>query len=134
MKTLSLVPLTLALALSAALAQAQTPVPSYRCGGIGSDESAAMKAEAASHDIMLTFAVSTGAYLSDVMVDIRNAGGQTVVSTKCNGPIMLVDLPAAGAYTVNAQYGGVAKQQTVSVARPRKGTSATLVWPAPPVK
>ena len=82
----------------------------YRCGGIGSDESQQMKADAVNHDLMLTFASSTGAYLADVKVDISNAKGESVAAGNCKGPIMLVDVPEAGEYRVTAQYNGMARQ------------------------
>ena len=109
-------------------AQAAGPA-TYRCGGIGTDESQQMKADARNHSMMLTFASATGAYLADVTVDIRSAKGESVVSAKCSGPIMLVDVPDAGTYQILAQYNGVGKQQALQ-AGPGKGASATFTWPA----
>ena len=129
-------PILLSLAFAAALAQApaQAAGAAFRCGGIGSDESQQMKADAVNHDLMLTFASSTGAYLADVKVDISNAKGESVVAGNCNGPIMLVDVPAAGEYRVSALYNGMARQQTLHVGQPGKGTAATFVWAADVVK
>ena len=93
-----------------------------------------MKADAVNHDLMLTFASSTGAYLADVKVDISNAKGESVAAGNCKGPIMLVDVPEAGEYRVTAQYNGMARQQTLRVGKPGKGAAATFVWAADVVK
>ena len=120
------VSLLLAGAAGAALAQ------SHVCGGVGVDEQQRMKSEAAGHDLMLTFATSTGAYLADVGVQVRDGRGAVVLDVTCDGPIMLVDLPAAGNYRVTAVAGGVARQRSVSVKRGKRPATATFVWPAGP--
>lgn len=131
MKTTHLI-LSLVLAGGFAQANAQARAAgNFRCGGVGIDQSTQMKADAAKHDIFLTFAVaSTGAYLSDVDVDIRDAKGAQVAAGKCSGPILLADVPAAGTYQVTATYKGVARQQTVTVGKSGKGAGAgqTLTW------
>jgi hypothetical protein len=102
---------------------------SFVCGGVAQDEQQAMKAQASQHDLMLTFAVSTGAYLADVDVEIRDSRGGVVLSAKCDGPIMLVDLPASGSYRVTAQANGQTRQKTISTTRGRLAQAA-FVWPA----
>jgi hypothetical protein len=101
----------------------------YVCGGVGQGEQAAMKAQAGQHSLMLTFAVSNGAYLADVDVEIKNTKGGVVLAAKCTGPIMLVDLPSGGSWQVTAQANGVARQKTISAGAGRKA-QATFVWPA----
>ncbi len=103
---------------------------SYECGGIGVGEQQRMKAAAAGHDLMLTFATSTGAYLADVAVQVRDRRGATVLDVTCDGPIMLADVPARGTYRVTARSGGVARERSVSVNRGKGPASATFVWPA----
>lgn len=118
----------LAFATTCMAASAQT----FVCGGVGVDEQQAMKAQAASHDVMLTFATSGGAYMADVAVKIQDARGAAVLDATCGGPIMLVDLPGPGTYRVTASAaGGASKQQTVSVARGKRPATATFVWPGP---
>jgi len=114
----------LALALSCGLAQAQ----SFRCGGIGTAEQDQFKAEASQHDALLTFALSTGAYVSDVDVRITDGSGKTVVQGRCGGPLMLVDLPGKGSYQVNASFEG--KAQSKSLAVGAKPARATFTWAA----
>jgi hypothetical protein len=104
---------------------------SYVCGGVGEGEQQAIKAQAGKYDLMLTFAVSHGAYLADVDVEIKDAKGAVVLSARCDGPIMLVDLPGAGTWRVAAHANGLSRQKTI-----RAGTGrlvrATLIWPAGP--
>ncbi|MDM0017119.1 carboxypeptidase-like regulatory domain-containing protein [Variovorax saccharolyticus] len=103
------------------LAQAQTDgMPAmkvqdagrYVCGGVGSDESLAMRAAMKEHPLALLFARASGAYLADVDVMVRDSKGGTALSMRASGPICLVDLPA-GRYTVEAASEGVTKSQVV---------------------
>jgi hypothetical protein len=126
--------LALAQACTVALAQ-PGPVPAggakganFICGGIGVDEAQAMKAQARDHSLMLTFAISTGAYLADVAVRIRDSRGATIVDTQCDGPIMLVDLPPGGTYRITAEVNGQERQKTIATRG--RSTQATFVWPA----
>lgn len=129
-------PLTMtvaALALAPLLAAAQlTPQQagevSYVCGGVGQSEQQEMKAAARRYDMMLTFAVSTGQYLADVDVEIRNRRGEVVLSARCDGPLMLVDLPAAGRYTISAQANGQERRRTVTTTG-RGPAHAVFTWP-----
>jgi hypothetical protein len=102
---------------------------SFVCGGVGVGDQQSMKAAASQHDLMLTFAVSNGAYLADVDVEIRNSRGGVVLSAKCEGPIMLVDLPANGSWSITAISNGQARQKTITAGAGRHA-QATFVWPA----
>lgn len=116
--------LACACASSALFAQAQAPggVPAMRgegaaryvCGGIGSDESTAMRAAMKDHPLSLLFARADGAYLSDIAVSIKEPRGATVLSMSASGPVCLVDLPA-GRYTVEATAEGTSKRQDVTL-------------------
>ena len=87
----------------------------WRCGGIGSDESTAMRAAMKDHPLSLLFARTDGAYLADVQVDIRAEGaGGAAQSLRASGPVCLVTLPP-GRYAVDASIGGQRKSQTVQV-------------------
>jgi hypothetical protein len=115
----------LAFALACGMAQAQT----FRCGGIGTAEQDQFKAEARQHDAMLTFALSTGAYVSDVDVSVTDSRGKTVAQGRCDGPLMLLDLPAKGKYRVTAAYEGKSLTRSLSVGA--KPARAVFTWPAP---
>jgi len=99
----------------------------FHCGGVGAEDQQRMKAEAAQHALMLTFATTGGAYIADVDVEIRH-GGQVVLQGHCAGPIMLVDLAPAGSYEIAATSQGRTQHQTVTVGG--KPASATFSWPA----
>jgi hypothetical protein len=101
----------------------------YVCGGVGQGEQQAIKAQAGKYDLMLTFAVTHGAYLADVDVEIKDARGGVVLSAKCDGPIMLVDLPRGGTWRVTAHANGQTRQKTINAGSGRLA-QATLVWPA----
>ncbi|MDQ0588675.1 carboxypeptidase regulatory-like domain-containing protein [Variovorax paradoxus] len=115
--------LALACAAGAAGVQAQSAMPQWKgegavryvCGGIGSDESTAMRAAMKEHPLALLFARSDGAYLADVQVDIKGADGAPSLALRASGPVCLIDLPA-GRYTIDAAMAGAtAKSQTVTV-------------------
>lgn len=87
----------------------------WRCGGIGSDESTAMRAAMKDHPLSLLFARADGAYLADVQVEIRaEATGGAARSLRASGPVCLLTLPP-GRYTVDAAVGGQRKSQVVQV-------------------
>lgn len=121
----------LALAQGAAGTVAETagaPAGQFICGGIGEPEAQALKAQARNHDLMLTFAEASGAYLADVDVRIADRHGRIVLSGTCDGPIMLVDLPGSGTWRVTASVNGVTRESTLSTVRGR-AARLTLVWP-----
>jgi hypothetical protein len=103
------------------LVQAQGALPEmrsegavrYACGGIGVDESTAMRAAMKSHPLSLLFARADGAYLADVAVTLTPSGGAPV-SLRASGPVCLLDLPA-GEYAVEAGTDGLRKRQAVTV-------------------
>lgn len=111
-----------------ALAQAPASTAGFHCGGVGQGEQQRMKAEAPQHDALLTFAVSTGAYLADVDVRISDSKGAVVLEGKCDGPLMLVDLPRHGSYRVSATAKGKTQSKTLAVGG--KPAHAVFVWPA----
>lgn len=86
------------------------------CGGIGSDESNAMRAAMKDHPLALLFARNDGAYLADLQVEIKGAdGGAAALAFRATGPVCLIDIPA-GRYTVSATtQGGETKSQSVTV-------------------
>ncbi|MBS0426474.1 MAG: carboxypeptidase regulatory-like domain-containing protein [Proteobacteria bacterium] len=85
----------------------------YVCGGIGSDESTAMRAAMKDHPLSLLFARPDGAYLANVEVDIKGDSG-SALRLRANGPVCLIDLPA-GKYTVDASTEGRSKSQSVTL-------------------
>lgn len=86
----------------------------YRCGGVGSDDSMAMRAQMKEHPLSLLFARPGGAYLADIEVSIQGPANVPPLTFRADGPVCLVDLPA-GNYTVVASSGGVTKKESITV-------------------
>jgi len=117
--------LACACAAGAVAAHAQSGMPAwqgegstrYMCGGIGSDESKAIREDMKKHPLSLLFARADGAYMASVDVAIK--GGDTnssaAMAFRAGGPVCLIDIPA-GRYTIDVTApGGEAKSQTVTV-------------------
>jgi hypothetical protein len=96
----------------------------YLSGGIGKDESDAMKQAASRYSLAIEMASPAGPraeYVADVKIDIRDQRGATVLNTISDGPILLANLPP-GRYTVNATKNGTSQHRDIVVgsgARPR---------------
>jgi hypothetical protein len=89
----------------------------YLFGGIGSDQSSAMKSVMNRYPLVLEFVGRTNAgndYLADVPVQISNSHGKDLVNTQSDGPFMLVSLPH-GRYNVTATYNGKTEHRQVKV-------------------
>lgn len=88
----------------------------YSCGGIGSDESTAMRSEMKNYPLSLLFARKDGEYLANMAVEIQGKNGSPI-QFKASGPICLINLPA-GSYTVKAAtHGGTYQTKSVEVGR-----------------
>jgi hypothetical protein len=99
----------------------------YLSGGIGSDETAAIKAAAPGYALTLQFSSATGAFLASVVVKITDADGTVVLDTTSEGPYLLVNL-GPGRYTVDAMLDDVERTAdvTIEAGSPQK---RSLVWP-----
>jgi len=88
---------------------------SYVTGGVGLDESAAIKAAEKDFNLSLLFAQDKrGEYLADIKVSIADKAGKIVLKVVSDGPMLLVRLPA-GAYKVSAIHEGKTLVKTVQV-------------------
>lgn len=85
----------------------------FRCGGVGQAEQASIKQEAPRHDALLTFATPSGSYLAGVDFTVSSSDGHVVLQGTCDGPLMLLDVPHAGSYRVQADYNGRSQTKTV---------------------
>ncbi len=120
------------LAACLALPVQATPTPQqqngigYVNGGIGQDEQDAMRAMRGDYNLLLTFATrQSGAYRSDVQLDIMDAKGATLLSVPNTGPMFYARLPP-GTYRISAAAEGKAFKRTVKVGgAPRE---MTLHW------
>ncbi|CAB3736363.1 hypothetical protein LMG3458_05321 [Achromobacter deleyi] len=113
------------LAVAGILTTAQAALPAvkhqgsvqYVSGGIGLDESEALKAAAKDYPLALTFAAQRDGkadYVANVAVSIQDAHGKQVLKAESEGPYMLVKLPA-GSYKVSATFNGKAQDREVTV-------------------
>jgi hypothetical protein len=84
-------------------------------GGVGLEEQAAMKAQRADYNLLLTFATQqSGAYRSDVQLDIMDAKGNNLVTAANTGPMFFAKLPP-GTYRISAAAEGKTFKRTVRV-------------------
>lgn len=102
---------------------------SFITGGIGLDESTAMKAAEKDFTLSLLFAqTKRGEYLSDIRVSVRDKTGKIVLEADSDGPMLLARLPA-GVYKVSADHEGSVLVKTVRV-DPKGVTRVAFVWQA----
>jgi hypothetical protein len=126
------------LALGAGLARAADLPPvhddgnvKYLTGGIGQDESSAMKSIEKQWPLSMEFAENHGGhadYVAGVDVVVRDASGHTALQATTDGPFMMAQLPP-GRYTIEASLGGNTKRESVTIKRGAPA-HATFVWPA----
>jgi len=108
------VALTSTAALAAPSPHQQNGV-TYVNGGVGLEEQAAMKAQRADYNLLLTFATQqSGAYRSDIQLDIMNAKGTDLLSVANVGPMFFVKL-TPGTYRISAAAEGKTFKRTVKV-------------------
>jgi len=107
----------------------QGPV-AFRSGGVGLDESMAMREAAPKYALELEFVAKDsaghGEYLAGNPVVITDEAGKTVLRTESEGPFLLASLPP-GRYSVAATDDGRTKEQTVTVA-PDKHQRIVFEW------
>ena len=86
----------------------------YLSGGIGLDEQEALNQTARDYNLKLSFALTSGNYLADIAVEIRDAGGRVTVQAVSEGPWFFAKLPP-GRYTVMVKVMDKTQQKTVQV-------------------
>lgn len=98
----------------------------YINGGVGQEEQSAMKAERADYNLRLTFATQqSGAYRSDVQLDIADAKGASLLSVANTGPMFFAKL-TPGTYRISAAAEGKTFKRTVKIGNAPK--EMTLHW------
>ncbi|WP_338618988.1 carboxypeptidase-like regulatory domain-containing protein [Pigmentiphaga sp. CHJ604] len=86
----------------------------YATGGVGQDESSAMRGMAKDYSLRMLAAAKSGEYVADVRVTIRDSGGAEVLSVTTQGPYLLARL-APGAYRIDAEYGSAKQSRQVRI-------------------
>jgi len=87
----------------------------YVTGGVGSEAANLLKSMEMDFNLKLVLASTSGAYLSDVKVTIFDASGQVLLDATSEGPLLMAKLPA-GAYRVDATFGGHPESREITVA------------------
>jgi len=124
----------LCVALAAAKVAAQPALPPvqqsgeirYVTGGIGLDESSAMRAAAPQYNLRLTFAAVSGEYLAGARVVLRDAQGRALLETSSEGPYLFFRLPS-GKYQVSAENAGETITRPVQV-RDKQASELIFRW------
>jgi hypothetical protein len=100
-------------------------------GGVGRDESEAMRKEGRAWPLMLEFAQTNegrAEYISDAQVTIRDKSGNTVLDATAEGPYMLIRL-APGKYFLDATYESVTLHRHLKLEK-GQNKKIVLVWPS----
>ena len=103
----------------------------YRSGGIGLDESQAMKAQVGKYSLSVLFIAHMGGkrdvYTSPTHVTLTRSDNTPVLDIEPNGPYLLLNLPA-GKYKISASDGQRSRTQAFQILA---GTGKHLVfaWP-----
>lgn len=98
----------------------------YVTGGVGDDELAQIREQAAGHNVKILFAEQGGAYLSGVSATISASGKPPLLNIASGGPYLLVKLPP-GTYEIKATHNELSQVRRFSVSS--KGRSEmTLRW------
>jgi len=106
----------------------------YISGGIGSDESKAIKAEAPKYALTLNFITRIDGHDSFDAPDeltILKADGAPVLDIKPDGPYLLLDLPP-GSYKITAGSADQSSTQTVQIVRGAHKQVTFRLMPAKP--
>ena len=99
---------------------------SFVSGGVGQDESQALRSAASQWPLSLRFTARSGEFLADVHVTIEDAHGTSVLDTTSRGPYMLVKVPP-GRYSVHVSHAGISKTSAVTV-RASGTARTTFAW------
>ena len=95
------------------LVQMQNGV-SYVSGGVGSDETNAIKAMGDRFNLHVSMTTTGGAYMDGGSVTIVDAQGHAVLSTEAAGPLFYAQLKP-GSYTIKVSGNGKQMQQMVKI-------------------
>jgi len=99
---------------------------SFVSGGVGLDESHALRAAAHSWPLALQFTGPGSDYLADVHVSVSDSHGTSVLQSDAQGPYMLLRLHP-GRYTVHARYKDQDQSKSVEIAGGGH-TAASFHW------
>ena len=102
----------------------------FLSGGIGLDESTAIKGVMQNYPLVLEFAGKGNRgneYLSDVPVQVSDMQGHVLLTTTARGPFLLASLPN-GHYSVSVRYDGKTQRRDVTLTSSAH-VHALFLWP-----
>lgn len=106
----------------------------YITGGVGEDESSAMRGDAKNWPLMVDFSQNLekrDVWISQVDLRIQDAKGTRIFAAMTDGPLLLVRLPS-GNYVLVATYEGVTKTQKIQITD-NKLLRVSLNWGPPKI-
>ena len=98
-------------------------------GGVGENESKAMREEAKKWPLNIEFSEHVGQadlWISGAQLTIINNAGKTIFEETCNGPLFLAKL-VPGKYQLIAIYQGVTKKRVIEI-REGKSIKVSFNW------
>lgn len=104
----------------------------YITGGVGEDESKAIKDDAKNWPLIIDFSrhlENRDAWISQVYVRILDVKGNGIFEVTTDGPFLLVNLPS-GSYVLTATYLSITKTQKIQIVD-GKPLRASLNWRLP---
>ena len=104
----------------------------YITGGVGEDESKAIKDDAKNWSLVVDFSQhleNRDAWISQVYLRILDVKGNGIFEVTTDGPFLLINLPS-GSYMLTATYEGITKTQKIQIVD-AKPLRASLNWRLP---
>ncbi len=98
-------------------------------GGVGLDESKAMREEAKKWPLVIEFTEQQGksyAWISGAELQIINTKGETIFYEQCNGPMFLGKL-VPGRYELLATYQNQTKKRTITIDG-KQSVKVSFIW------
>jgi len=88
----------------------------YTSGGIGADDMQRLKEVSGNYNLKVICTLNSGHYLSDVVIQIKDAKGELILDTLSEGPVFLVKLEP-GTYTVEASVRNESFSKKITIAK-----------------
>lgn len=111
------------MSVSAPIFAADVP---YISGGISEEGRTELNQSSQNYNLKLIFALSSGAYLSDIKVQIQDAGGARVVEAVSTGPWFFAQLPP-GKYALTVSNNDQTLRKSARVKRSGQ-TKINFYW------
>ena len=104
----------------------------YLNGGVGDEETEAMRRVAKDYPLRMTFSERDGAFIADVSVAITDAKGNSVFELPSAGPMLYVMLPN-GKYNISASSNGKTQSRKVLLSG-KRSKDIQFHWKGAPVE